>query len=236
MRIAQNDVSLPGLDTIAISRFAARWSDEGLWEDIALLADAFWVADGDEERRHRWHHLVLAVGNFKREGGRRIRPGRLTNSTVPAAAAATPQAHFSVPGTAVVLDSEDYGSWVRFTGSLPGAATATATTLLAALWPTRHLVFDWRVHAVADALRLHAGLPTTVELDPLSTIGLVETLDAYAIARVWLLSTSVVTGQALVSVERAMYELSRAADIPRGNAPRTWGAYAEAVEALARNA
>lgn len=235
MTVAQNDLPLPGLDKFAVSRFAAGWSDEGLWDDIALLADAFWFADGDSERRYRWHHLVLAVGNFKREGGRRIRPGRLTGPALPAAAA-TPLAHFSVPGTAVILDCEDPGSWVRFTDSLPGAATATATTVLAALWPTRHFVFDWRVHAVANALRLRAGLPTTVDLDPLSTRILVETLEAYAIVRGWLLTTSDVTGEALVSVERAMYELSRAADMPRGHAPRTWEDYGENVERLVRDA
>lgn len=50
------------------------WSDGGLWNDIAWLALRTWEAADDDERRLRWHHLVMAVGNFKRQGGRRVRP------------------------------------------------------------------------------------------------------------------------------------------------------------------
>lgn len=53
-------------------------------------------------------------------------------------------------------------------GSLPGAGVATTTTILAALWPNQHFIFDWRVHAAANALRIEAGLGATSDVEPTS--------------------------------------------------------------------
>jgi len=229
MTTAQNDSPLPGLDADAISRLAAQWHDEGLWDDVSLLANALWAADGEGERRVRWHHVVLAVGNFKREGGRRLHPGRLADSYQREGDVAPP-ARFSVPGMSVVLDREDRGSWLDFMDSLSGAGPATTTTLLAALWPTRHFVFDRRVHAVTNALRMLADLPTSVAIQLSSTSQISETLQDYAHVRNWLLSTSEATGQPLVSVERALYELDRATATRRNAPTRTWTSYLHDVK------
>jgi hypothetical protein len=53
---------------------ARPWNDGGLWDDILWLALLAWDATGEPDRSLRWHHLVMAVGNFKRQQGRRLRP------------------------------------------------------------------------------------------------------------------------------------------------------------------
>jgi hypothetical protein len=52
-----------------IRHWASQWADGGLWDDILRLSGLFWEARSDPDRRIAWHHLVLAVGNFKREPG-----------------------------------------------------------------------------------------------------------------------------------------------------------------------
>jgi hypothetical protein len=49
-----------------IASLSAGWDDGGLWEDVLGLAALVWEKEPDE-RRLEWHHLVLAVGNFKRQ-------------------------------------------------------------------------------------------------------------------------------------------------------------------------
>lgn len=76
-------------------RFACGWVDVGLWGDVALLADRYWSAPADGKVA-AWHHLVLAVGNFKRDAGRRLRPAALPGSF--AVDAVTRPGDFVVPG------------------------------------------------------------------------------------------------------------------------------------------
>lgn len=219
---------LPGLDAARIEAFADHWEDQGLWEDVQIIARRLWAAEDEVERAWVWHHLVMAVGNFKRDGGRRLHPVRLAaNDSAPDVAAGDT---LIVPGSRTALAAERPDSWSELKRVLPGAGTATTTTLLAALWPSRHFVFDRRVHAVANALRMCAGLSTSVVIDPRSTGTITESMQAYGDVRAWLLRTSEMTGQALFAVERALYELSRSVDRPRGTRPRTWKAFAQIVE------
>src|ERR1700722_4016930 len=66
-------IALPAND---IRRLAADWgTDEDLnaWDNILTLADEFFEFSQGPVRQQalrRWHDLVLAVGNYKRQTGR----------------------------------------------------------------------------------------------------------------------------------------------------------------------
>lgn len=219
---------LPGLDAAAIRQLAGSWSDEGFWEDIEWLSERFWLTSGDEHVA-AWHHLVLAVGNFKRQPGRRLRPARLAHLSGPLRLEQRPSS-FDVPGTEppATVAAEDAGGWHRLSKELPGAAEATTTTLLAALWPNSHLVFDWRVRAAANALRIRAELPPTSGVNANATDTPPLTFDDYELVREWALGVADSTGERLSSVERALYRLSQL--IPAADA-RTWFGYAKQAAA-----
>lgn len=228
------DTALPGLDGHAIESLATSWDDGGLWADIRWLAERFLTA-GDSDAFLAWHHLVLAVGNFKRQRGRRLRPGSVVD--LMAAVEIRPQHRksFVVPGSAQALRAhvDKLSTWQQLDNELKGAATATTTTLLAAIWPERHFVYDWRVHAVANGLRLHADLSGTDDVEPDSTRSESLTLARYAEVREWLLATVAATGQPLANVERALYRASQKTTSVRD---RTWTGYGAAVTSTVRTA
>src|SRR5690349_11284816 len=66
--------ALPGFTASRAMKLAAGWDDGGLWDDVAWLGEHFWAAAGPADRAVRWHHLVLAVGNFKRPRARWLSP------------------------------------------------------------------------------------------------------------------------------------------------------------------
>jgi hypothetical protein len=227
---SRSSQALPGLTRAAVRNLISGWNDGGLWDDVLFLADRFLEArSGEEEQVLRWHHLVMAVGNFKRQSGRRLRPpsprGLTARSPV-----GRPE-RLVVPGRkeSVELCVEDRATWEALRDELTGAAVATTTTLLAALWPERHFVFDRRVFAAANGLRIAGGLSGTNGVDPASTEPVPErTLDDYQLVRTWVLGSCSELGEPPVSVERALYELAKS--IP-GNRDSTWGQYAAAAAA-----
>jgi hypothetical protein len=122
------------------------------------------------------------------------------------------------------LRPEDQATWETLQAEMPGAAVATITTLLAALWPGQHFVFDRRVFAAANALRIAGGLIATIGMDPSSGGPIPErTLDDYAQVRTWVLESCSELGTPVVSVERALYQLAKNVQGDRG---RTWKDYA----------
>lgn len=134
---------LPGLTPARVIALAGTWDDGGLWADVCWLAERCWENDDAEPLTLRWHHLVLAVGNFKRQSGRRLRPGRISDLSNAKVFAAE---KFVLP-SCLEIHRDDEESWRQLKIGLPGAALATTTTLLAALWPDDHFIFDWRVEA-----------------------------------------------------------------------------------------
>lgn len=198
--------------------------------DIEWLSERFWSTTGDEHVV-AWHHLVLAVGNFKRQSGRRLRPAHLAHLS--GSLRLERPSTFDVPGTepAATVAAEGSAGWRRLSKELPGAAEATTTTLLAALWPDHHLIFDWRVRAAANALRIRAELPPTSGVNADARDAPPLTFDDYELVREWALGAAASTGERLPSVERALYRLSQL--IPAADA-RTWFGYAkQAAAALA---
>lgn len=213
-----------GVPLEKIYSYADVWWDGGLWDDILWLAHRAWTAPEDDERRTRWHHLVMAVGNFKRQNGRRLRPARI--GTVPAPTFTRPD-RFCVPDGPEVL-RDDAGSWMRLQQSLGGAATATTTTILAALWPDSHHILDWRVLAAVTGLGILAGGDENLGLaDADSRSQLQPTLDQYARVRELLLTLGNKAGVPVGTLERALYLMSRAVQ----GKGMTWAEYGIALAA-----
>lgn len=147
---------LPQFTPERATELAGTWDDGGLWEDVMWLSRQCWSEGSADESALRWHHFVLAVGNFKRQAGRMSPPriGELPDShAVPREELVTPS------GLVLYRDREE--SWRDLEESFPGVALATTTTVLAALWPDDHFILDWRVQAAADGIRVHAGLEAT---------------------------------------------------------------------------
>lgn len=218
-------VLLLGVPVARIRSFGDTWSDGGLWDDILLLAELVWTAPNDDERRLRWHHLVMAIGNFKRQSGRRLRPARISpaQTTAPAARAD----RFCVPGGPEVI-RDDAGSWKQLEKSLRGAATATTTTILATLWPDSHHILDWRVLAAVTGLGILVGGDNDLRLAAAdSRIQLQPTLEHYAPVRTLMIKLTEQAGLHVTTLERALYLMSRA--VP-GNG-MTWAEYGRALAA-----
>lgn len=144
------------------------------WANLLALGRRFLAATGDDGAGGaEWHHLVMAVGNFKRQ------------TPIEAGVALAPEPTsqrrwFRIPGTdhliaATQKDDPVHRSepdvWRALSG-VRGIEVATATALLAALWPTDHFVCDRRVRRATIALSCgapwgndhtlaHSGLPRT---------------------------------------------------------------------------
>lgn len=211
---------LPGFTEPRARALAAEWDDDGLWDDVAWLGRYFWARTDAVDHPVRWHHLVLAAGNFKRPRARWLRPGRLEG--IPLAPATVPDSFETPAGLRV--DREDPASWESLRSSLTGADVSTTASLLAALWPAHHFVFDWRVRDAASGLRLAGGLSPCPGVEPSLTGGEPSPLDFtdYTLVRSWLRALDL----PLLVSQRALYCLSRKA----GNDPsRRWSDYAEVL-------
>ena len=246
---------------------AASWSDlnaarvEGLspgddprpgfstvWRNILWVAGQFWQAQAardDARRLETWHHLVMAIGNFKRQGGTQI-----------CLLEAVPKDHVwpaqdSIPPTCKVqtltgqieLDRDDPDSWKQLTTdkkAIQGLQVATATTLLSALWPGRHVIIDIRDLNATIALNMDEVV-SRGWLTPGSTESLWVTWDRYDWVRTKLRgkAAELRAGGAdvePVQVERALYTLDQKVLRPRKDEPKmTWQEYADALgEVLAK--
>ncbi len=115
----------------ACFELAELWNDDGLWNDRLLLADRAWTAESDPERTLAWHHLVMALGSFKRQTGRRIYLANLSDLGLRQTTSGQPRGEFLVPKSsrlAVVGRSDTWNlgffimvlllSLVRFVGIL----------------------------------------------------------------------------------------------------------------------
>jgi hypothetical protein len=214
---------LPGFTAPRAKKLAAEWDDGGLWDDVVWLGEQFWAATDPADRALRWHHVVLAVGNFKRPQARWLRPCRLGG--VPGQQLRVDTSFETPAGLRITRD--DRASWECLRSSLSGADVSTTTALLAALWPNHHLVFDWRVRAAASGLRLAAGLEPCPGVTPAIAGGESSPLDFedYTAVRAWLQAT----GCPLVVSECALYCLSQKA----GAEPsRPWSEYSEVLVSI----
>lgn len=215
----QSETALPNLTAAKAIALEGTWDDGGLWEDVMWLSRQCWSEGSADQFALRWHHFVLAVGNFKRQAGRML-PPRI--SEMPDSIA-VPREELVTPSR-VVLHRDRMDTWRNLEEDFSGIALATTTTLLAALWPDDHFIFDWRVQAAADALRVGAGLDPTpkTQREIRSRKRQRPGFEDYEIVRGWLKKS----GIPLRTAERALYRLSQSVPTVRG---RSWQDYAEAV-------
>jgi hypothetical protein len=209
---------LPGLTPARAAALEGTWNDGGLWEDVMWLSRQCWREGSADHSALRWHHFVLAVGNFKRQAGR-ISPSPI--SVLPDSDE-VPRDEFLTPsGLALGRDREE--SWQQLS-DIPGVALATATTLLAALWPEDHFIFDWRVQVAADGIRIHAGMPPTpkTQREMATRKRHRPGFEDYTTVRTWLKTVDC----PLRTSERALYRLSQKVGTVRG---RSWPDYGKAV-------
>lgn len=214
----------PLLSRDQILRLGSTWDDGGTWNDVRWLADQFWLSD-DHTRRRCWHHLLLAVGNFKRQAG------RLHLDPLAVAGTEQPQRGdvLHVPALASAeLRKDDVDSWIAFGTNQKGAGVATTTTVLAALWPDDHAIYDRRVHAAIHGVRVAADGHASAPSWPNS-----PTFAAYAEARELFKDMAARASVEITDVERALYELDRQA----GSDPlRTWDEYGRRLTEIATDA
>ena len=108
------------------------------WRNIRVLASR--LLDGlDPQGRcepETFQHLLLAVGNFKRQAGDIHLPVDLADWETEWRSES-----LVLPGGLGRLDRDDVASWQRL-DQIPGLGVPTATCLLAALWPDRHAIMD----------------------------------------------------------------------------------------------
>jgi hypothetical protein len=169
----------------------------------------------------------MAVGNFKRQSGRRLRPSRISPANNLTYAARSDR--FDGPDS-ITISRDDADSWQSLENSLAGSATATTTTLLAALWPDCHHILDWRVLAAVAGLGLVAGGENNLDLvTPGGRDPLPPTLDLYSRVRILLIRQSAVADVPLRTTERALYLISKAVN-GRGT---TWAEYGDKLREAA---
>lgn len=223
---ADDSDPLPGFTASRAKKLAAEWDDGGLWDDIAWLGEHFWAAADPADRAVRWHHVVLAVGNFKRPRARWLCPSRLEGIPGQQPRVAT---SFDTPA-GLCVDRDDRASWEYLRSNLGGADVSTTTGLLAALWPSHHFMVDWRVRAAASGLRLAANLEPCPGVKPSIAGGESPPLDFedYTVVRAWLEAV----GPPLVVSQRALVCLSQKA----GSEPsRPWSEYSQVLMSILEN-
>jgi hypothetical protein len=162
--MAQLVPGLLPLTDVQVTGLTRDWGSAGhwrqAWSDIAILAQRFLECGAGDRMTATWawHHLLMAAGNFKRQGGL-IVPSPLTS---PIGNGNCPD-RILIPGSAgeqAALCCEEPVTWHRLT-DIPGLGVPTATTVLAALWPQRHMIID--VRDTRAALGLGAGVLWDVE-------------------------------------------------------------------------
>jgi hypothetical protein len=108
------------------------------WRNVRVLADRF-MATVDATGRsdpETFHHLLLAVGNFKRQAGDIHIPVELAELSI-----SQQRESFKLPGGLGRLDKNDVATW-KGLEQIPGLGIPTASCLLAALWPDDHAIMD----------------------------------------------------------------------------------------------
>jgi hypothetical protein len=208
-----------------------------VWPNVLWTAQLFWQARtaGDHDRRiETWHHLVMAVGNFKRQGGTQICLLRAS------AEDGIWSDHYARPDLCKVqtltgeveLRRDAPDTWKLLTSDkecVKGVDVATATTLLSALWPGTHVIIDLRDLRASIGLNLaEAVTGRGVNTDNRRDVEV--SWDWYEWMRTKIVSKAVELRTEPLTVERALYWLDRRVKRPRKGEPKqSWTEYAEAL-------
>jgi hypothetical protein len=217
------------LTRLQVSHLSSEWDNVALrkraWSDINVLVQRFRVASSEgntESSCLTWHHLLLAIGNFKRSAGNvfpHALPGTPTTpATVRFNEFAFPSA---VDGQSIRVTCEESSTWMSLTNE-PGVGVPTATTVLAAVWPTRHAIIDIRDTRAAIGLMAPVWW-TAAGLDRAKLPSRTSHLAYWKLYADWLRDVVLLTASAVslapVDVERALYILD---DLVMKELPKGW--------------
>jgi hypothetical protein len=176
---------------------------ERSWSDIEWVAQQFMRQSSSDpvDAAVAWHHLVVAVGNFKRSTGRNY-PVHLPLPDLEF----QPSDHFTIPGYGLDVDVSGAKTWGHLTKAIHGFDVPTATTLLSAVWPGRHVIIDRRDIVAAVGLTTTAWDSRGYEDAKLPPR---KPYYAYWDLYEWLLPVirATAVGVSPVEVERALYVL-----------------------------
>lgn len=219
-----------------------------VWPNILWVAEQFWQAQAarNETRRlETWHHLVMAIGNFKRQGGTQIYLLKAVQKdhVWPAQDSFPSTCEVQTLTGCIELDRDNPDSWKQLTtekNAIKGLQVATATTLLSALWPGTHVIID--IRDLSATIGLNMGEVASMGwLAVDSTKSLTVTWDRYDWVRTKLNGKAAQLREGgadvqPVKVERALYTLDKKVTRPRKSEPNmTWQEYADALgEVLAK--
>jgi hypothetical protein len=242
-RLTVNDLGKPGAITLpkeSIRCLADNWGNNGdspKWIDIELVVRRFYeelaniARPNDEELLFRWNHLLMAVGNFKRQGPTSIWPAPnldVVNEPPPRVPDQIdiPYDNLSFRRDDQPVEGETRQSW-RNLQRISGVGVPTATTLLSALWPGHHFVFD--IRDVRAGVGLNVG-PTWRQRDEDSfALPSERDWEWYGWLRECLLQTAARDDLELFEVERALYILDqqvlRALNKTHGKSKWLWSQY-----------
>lgn len=218
-----------GLDANGDNYKDIDWRKE--WQNLQALGSRFLAATGDDgDGAVEWHHLLVGVGNFKRQSP--ISVG-VAIQTVPASS----REWFKIPAhdqsVATITQADpdqrpEPDLWRALTG-LAGLGVPTATTVLAALWPREHFIFDRRVRNAIIGLVCGPRWASDPVLDG-ESIPRKEDWELYSWARDCLYQ-SVNSADELLALERGLYVLDRYTmdriTVSTGPDGWTWSEYAD---------
>lgn len=222
-----------------VTKLAGTWGTKGsypwddAWADIDTLARQFLACNRDDDAAYAsaWHHLLMAIGNFKRSAGH-IAP---LSKPLASVELADRRARFTIPGLPsdqAEVACEDPATWSLLTKGLKGLGVPTATTLLSALWPERHAILDIRDATAAVGI----GADPFWDRDNLNDAKLPER--DWLLYRGWFRDTIVRTATAdtcePVRVERALFGLDERTKKRLTGRNWTWSDYrVDALDVLA---
>ena len=194
---------------------------ESLWQDVQAVADRVHLSR-DADRSWAWHHLLLAVGNFKAHMPlfpEPLRPAPDKENLERGGTLEVP-----VPDGHLILRVEDSATWRELSERIRGLAVSRTTTVLSAIWPGRHLIADWRALSAAAALAGARNGWACTPVKPERTDQVRVDWETYSWYRRTALECASQENLHLLQVERVLYALGD----PMPGA--TWTAYASQIE------
>ena len=200
-------------DAQAITKLSKQFSGEEAWLSITTAAESFWdvarnnLSPHDPEVMRAWHLLVFSVGNFKRQTP--ITLPRLRHPGSWEAKRGRRPRLITVPlmdGESTKVDVADRETWEALEKSVKGIGVPTTTTLLSALWPSRHIIIDVRDLTAAIGLDFEAASKEEL-LKESGRKGAFVSWNAYDWLRPRVLDKAKKTGRNPIEIERALYIL-----------------------------
>lgn len=230
---------------VDIARLASRWGEPigrsqigredwlRAWQNIRVLADRLLGTPNSEQPcdQELFHHLMLAVGNFKRQAGDIHLAVEIADYF-----ATRQSASLVLPGNLGRLERDNPASWQALAGRVPGLGIPTTTCLLAALWPDHHAIMDIYDRRAAVGLQIGQRSKNDERLGTASAPG--NAWWFYSWFRGTVTLTAHTAGCEVVQVERALFVLGSAVEkelAAESAGIWTWGRYYDvAVSKVAR--